>query len=563
MTALVEEPPFVAPDPLADGTEDSSPVQLPGPVPAPDPEPVHTPVSGQDEAPASPAYRYDRLLVVGAVAVVVAGITLRFVATSGMWLDEALTSDIARLPLSQLHAALLRDGSPPLYYVLLHFWMGAFGSSAFAERALAGVMSCATLPLVWVAARRIGGRAMAICALVVVATSPFAVDYATENRMYSLVMLLVAAGVVALGSSIRRPTRSNLLAVGAVCALLLYSHYWSIYLVGATGIWLSHQAWRGPEPRRRGARLSLVAMMAGCVAFAPWLATFVFQVRHTGSPWAGTGSFAVVYDSLTSLAGAPTYQGWALAAVYLGLLLLVLIGVARGGRHVDLALRANEKVLALAVFATLALALVGGYLSDSAFQARYASVVFVLMALVLALGLGSFTGKRARAGALVVVAALGLATSLPNAWTSRTEAGQVAAALARSARPGDLVAFCPDQLGPAVSVLLPDGRYGTITFPRSTPATLVDWVDYAKATETASPAAFASHLEQMARDGQTIWLVWAPGYQTFGFKCQEIYSDLGSDPRLRGSLVLPFRHVDNSWVAYEGMELLRFTSASR
>ena len=41
----------------------------------------------------------------------------------GLWLDEALSVNIAKLPLAQLPGALVQDGSPPLYYLVLHYWM--------------------------------------------------------------------------------------------------------------------------------------------------------------------------------------------------------------------------------------------------------------------------------------------------------------------------------------------------------------------------------------------------------------------------------------------------------
>ena len=64
-------------------------------------------------------------LVAGAavVLVVAAGLLLRFWTRSGLWLDEALTVDIARLPLHEIPNALKHDGAPPLYYYLLHFWI--------------------------------------------------------------------------------------------------------------------------------------------------------------------------------------------------------------------------------------------------------------------------------------------------------------------------------------------------------------------------------------------------------------------------------------------------------
>ena len=155
-------------------------------------------------------------------------------------------------------------------------------------------------------------------------------------------------------------------------------------------------------------------------------------------------------NAVTSFAGGATNQGRALALVYFALVGLGLFGVARGPFHVDLDLRTRPRgrALALVLTGTLAAAVVGGYVSRSAFQARYASVVFVPLVLLVALGLVTFADSRIRAGVLTATVAFGLASGLPSAWTSRTQAGQVAATLAQLGRPGDVVAYCPDQIGP-------------------------------------------------------------------------------------------------------------------
>src|ERR1700724_1412907 len=122
--------------------DDTDPDRLASPPRAP------RDAEGSDTVPGAEALGTDldlrpslyRLMVVGAVAVVVLGIALRFVASSHMWLDEALTPTIARLPLGKIDGALRRDGAPPLYYYLLHFWTGAFGTSDTAVRALSGVL---------------------------------------------------------------------------------------------------------------------------------------------------------------------------------------------------------------------------------------------------------------------------------------------------------------------------------------------------------------------------------------------------------------------------------------
>ena len=56
------------------------------------------------------------------------------------------------------------------------------------------------------------------------------------------------------------------------------------------------------------------------------------------------------------------------------------------------------------------------------------------------------------------------------------------------AKPGDIVAFCPDQLGPAVYRVIDDpAQYNMTTFPRGTGPEFVDWVNYAKAVHAARP----------------------------------------------------------------------------
>jgi uncharacterized membrane protein len=192
-------------------------------------------------APVSLTQRVDRALryaVPVATGLVAVGVVLRFLAPSQLWLDEALSVNIAKLPLGKIPGALRHDGAPPLYYVVLHFWMLAFGEGNFAVRALSGLISVATLPLAWVAGKRLGGRRMAWASLLLIASSPFAINYATAARMYSLMILWSLLGFLALARALERPTPRRLACVGALTAVVLYTHYWGIYLVSVVGLWL-------------------------------------------------------------------------------------------------------------------------------------------------------------------------------------------------------------------------------------------------------------------------------------------------------------------------------------
>jgi uncharacterized membrane protein len=498
-----------------------------------------------------------RLLWVGVGVTLVAALVLRFWTVSDLWLDEALTVDIARQPIHELPYYLRRDGAPPLFYLLLHFWMGLFGTSDLAVRSLSGVFGVATVPLTWLAGKRLGGTKVALAATLLVASSPFAVRYDTEARMYSLVALLTVLGFLALDRALRSPRPGNLVAVAAVTGLLLYTHYWSLYLLASTMVWLLFEAWRGRPEWRHGARSGLVAMVVGCLTFLPWLPIFVFQSRHTGTPWSTPATFAAMVNAVASFAGGSTSQGRALALVFFALVGLGLFGAATDRRHIllDIRTRPRGRPLAVVVLGTLAAAIVGGLATNSAFDARYASVVFIPMILMVALGLSVFLDRRVRVGILGVAVVLGLAASVPDVTTNRTQGGQVASAIARTGRPGDVVAYCPDQLGPAVNRLLPPDRYAQVTFPRGTGPEFIDWIDYAAAVGAASPVVFAQHLEHLAAGGHQIFMVWEPGYETFGLKCEGIVETLQNDPALRGTELV----AGNDVSFYQPMYLVRFT----
>ena len=166
--------------------------------------------------------------------VVAAGVVARFLPRGSMWLDEALSANIAELPLGDIRDALERDGHPPLYYVLLHVWGSIVGWSPWALRALSGLFGVAALPLAWWAGLRVGGRPgadgqsdpirsrrTAAAALVVLAALPFAIRYSSETRMYSLVMLLVLIGFLVVDHHRERPRISTAIgtAVGSMTRL--------------------------------------------------------------------------------------------------------------------------------------------------------------------------------------------------------------------------------------------------------------------------------------------------------------------------------------------------------
>ena len=128
-------------------------------------------------------------------------------------------------------------------------------------------------------------------------------------------------------------------------------------------------------------------------------------------------------------------------------------------------------------------------------------------------------------GALVLVVLAGVPGVVTNITQARTQAGESATAIARAGRPGDIVALCPDQLGPSLLRDLPKGfvvgSYPTFSDPRT-----VDWVDYEARTAAATPEQFAAQVLAKAGPNHRIFLVWMGTYVTHKGLCERVVNGI-------------------------------------
>jgi hypothetical protein len=384
-------------------------------------------------------------LLTGATLVIRTGIL-----HSGYWIDEAITVGIASHDLDDIPGLLRLDGSPPLFYLLLHGWMAIAGTSEAATRVLPLLFALLAVPVSWWAGNAVAGRRAAIVAAVGAAGCPFLTYYAQETRMYSLVAVLSVLACASFVLAFLQGRRRHLWLLGVWLVLLLYTHNWALFLVaGMAVVWL--WLWRqGRVEARDGALLA-----AGvAVAYAPWVPSLVFQASNTAAPWASR-------PGAMNLIGIPgSLFGW-LALPLLGL------GAAAALRRG----RVPEAVGVLAVVAVVAAmaAFVGSQL-EPAWAVRYLAVLFgpVLLALAALLSRGSRSTWAALAGVLVVWVASGPAPAKSNVRT-------VASTVGPELRRGDLVVCTqPDQVPVLYRYLPPGLRFLTPLGPIAQPQ-LTDW----------------------------------------------------------------------------------------
>lgn len=137
-----------------------------------------------------------------------------------LWLDEAVQAITAQRSLSFISEEIKGDFHPPLYHVLMHFWVRLFGSSEISLRLPSILFGVGTVFAVYLIAKVISDQWSGIrdqelsvdrngksvcCSLIAnhwspfplaaalfMATAPFHIYYSQEARMYSLTTFLTA-----------------------------------------------------------------------------------------------------------------------------------------------------------------------------------------------------------------------------------------------------------------------------------------------------------------------------------------------------------------------------------
>ncbi len=412
-------------------------------------------------------FRGDRV-VVGAFVVLAFVLRVPTIARS-YWVDEAISVGIATHPLGQLGPLLRQDGSPPLWYVLLHFWIQLFGSTPIATHSLSLLVSLTVTPLAYWAGRMLFGRPAALAAAGLSATNPFLGWYATENRMYTL---LVAISLVALTLTVLAVrNRSPRYAVGAVVAFaaLDYTHNWALYLTAVTGIYLLVRAWLARDRRLAG---WVIASGAGVVAiYSPWIPSLLRQVSSTAAPWAvppGIGDFFA--DPSTAIGGT---IGVIVAPLLLGGVLLT-----RGRRS-----RGTSQAATMLVSVTLATTVVGWLAAqfEPSWTVRYLAITIPGW-LIAAAGVLACTtaGRRVIVAVCVLLAGWSVTGALlpnPNPASAKDNAAAVAGAANGELRPGDMVVVTQTEQTPVVHYYLSGGLSYYDPMGRVRDSSVVNWTD--------------------------------------------------------------------------------------
>jgi mannosyltransferase len=120
-------------------------------------------------------------------------------SAKGMWLDETFSVWLASHSVADMLQWIVKiDQHPPLYYLLLHYWIALNGDTPYYVRLLSVLFGAGTIPIIYLIGKRLSGAVVGLVAAALLALSLFNIYYAQETRMYTLLMFNAAIAIYAL-----------------------------------------------------------------------------------------------------------------------------------------------------------------------------------------------------------------------------------------------------------------------------------------------------------------------------------------------------------------------------
>jgi mannosyltransferase len=430
--------------------------------------------------------------VASVIALTAAGFALRLISldSRSLWLDEAITVRQAGRPLIEVIRTLAAGVHPPLYHVIMHFWMSAFGQSEVALRGFSVLVGVIAIPVAWWAGTRLYDRRSGIAAAALLAFSPFQIWYSQEARMYELLFLAGLLSVTFLALALRGNRARHWLGYLLFTTVGLFTHYFFLFLmVGEVGYYMFGHL---PACERRLRRAGLAKarwsrpwrLFADVPTLGPWLASSALMATLMGV-WVANSILVPVGGEnalLQSLGGGGLGYGQegAVLALRFNDIAQVIVGMTVGF-HAPLAMEVlaatwplliysmflifqvmgpatqHTRLLLVAGSGLFILVLLGQW-QGQVLTARY----FMAVAAPLYLLGGRLIARLERRmaapfiAALLVVSLVAWADQSYNPGNSMTfDNRQAIGRIAAGWKPGDLVIYMPFYLDPLTDYYVP------------------------------------------------------------------------------------------------------------
>lgn len=187
------------------------------------------------------------------------------------WRDEAFTYLLAKRNIFDLLLLTAKDFNPPLYYLIVHYWMKLFGSSEISLRGISLIFYWLTIYCIYLFitnVMRVHSKRKWLYLLLAI-LNPILLYYAFEARMYTM---LAFFATLSFYSFFRKQYKTFIVTT----VLGLYTHYFMTFVL------LGELLFNYFTKKRKFSKTELLKYVFPFLLFVPWI-LFVLNVKDFSS----------------------------------------------------------------------------------------------------------------------------------------------------------------------------------------------------------------------------------------------------------------------------------------
>jgi hypothetical protein len=147
-----------------------------------------------------------------------------------MWFDEAASWHLAHLPVAKIVELAKIDNTPPLYHILLHYWLQLIPDSDFLVKIPALIFGLIAVYATYCLGKELFSFEVALLSALITALSFNQVHYSQENRMYSLQVLLTLGSTICFLRMLKEYKYGYWIGWIICNILLFYNHLFGLFL---------------------------------------------------------------------------------------------------------------------------------------------------------------------------------------------------------------------------------------------------------------------------------------------------------------------------------------------
>ena len=220
--------------------------------------------------------------------------------TQSLWRDEAFSVLLSQNSVGQVVKLTAQDFNPPLYYLILHFWMKIFGTSEIAVRMPSFIFHLLLIYVSYLFAKNVFkfSKLTTYYLLFTIFLNPMLIYFSFEARMYSLLAFLAAASMYFFF------TKQWKLYV-LFSALGLWTQPFMLFVIISQIFYFALQDSRGytegelKQEKRETRIYFLVSLIFIFLLFSPWLPVILLQLTRSGKMW----MWPIDWTTLTTVLG--------------------------------------------------------------------------------------------------------------------------------------------------------------------------------------------------------------------------------------------------------------------